>query len=406
MRTCDDGRSLLSRWQRLLLVPLLLVGAPAAFVHAASENGIYKFALPETLPSSLNATVRSRLVDAQYRAAFALAAQDQSAQPTIGEKLGAQALAVYRVDPLNIEILRTVALTRYSAATPTDALRLLTLATALNQRDSIANLWLIQEYARQQDLSDMLAAFDRLLRTSKRIRQSAMPQFIAALAVPEGREEVIGLLSTSPDWTDDFWIEFARNPVALDHVLEFFGRQAYEFETLPEAVRMSIYTNLKKTDRFEALAQLVSRDASLRDSEEAKGFIVEDAQNPFGWALSSKGNLTAGVQQRNSSLMIDGEPGAFGRVATKLERNIGPAVLAVSSDAQKRRNMSLEVTATCAGAQEVVARIVLGPGQSEGEAPIPAVECAFLELAISARAISQSGRAEAQIASVSIGRLP
>ena len=88
-------------------------------------------------------------------------------------------------------------------------------AASLSRRDSWAQTWLLSDYAKQGDLTNSLAAFDRTLRTSSSGQSRMLPAMFNMLARPDLVEPLTMLLLKRPPWADAFWREAPKHPAGL-----------------------------------------------------------------------------------------------------------------------------------------------------------------------------------------------
>ena len=370
-----------ARASRLLLLPLGVAVAGAALVHAGSENGVVPLAMVSAMHSTLNAEMQNRLVEVGFRTQVAQAADQQVTFEKMPDDLAELASDAFANDPLEVETLRTIALGRYAQEDPDKALELLEKATEISRRESMANMWLVQEYGRRGDLDQVLSNFDRALRTSSRVREAAMAPLVNLLAQPEAHPLLGDLLQKDPEWAEDFWSEFARNEVALDNAEAFFANNPVKFSDVTVETRRAIYNNLKRTRRFATLFHLAALDpdASISTSMDAdSGFSVTSDGDPFGWQLNSTGNFATVVNRRSGIMEIDARAGSFGTAAERVVPISGQQVLGLTMAQPMPANARIDLIARCpeTGGSEL-ARVTIESGEKAGQTSFAAGACSF-----------------------------
>lgn len=402
-RQARSGRTrLLPLWLRILLVPLALIGAAAAVVHAGSENGIKPLAFTETLESGLNAETRSRLVDAQFRENLAtdIKAGREASRPASATLEAAK--RVYEVKPLDIGLARTLATGEVAFDDQARAFEIVKRLVELNRRDAIANMWLVQYYGKLGEIAPMLAVFDQTLRTNREIRTTAMPSFVNLLAFPEGRTVIRNLLSNEPVWIPEFWAEFAKNPVALSNAEAFFGQDERYLKSLDEQYREPIFRGLKNAGLYEALFRLADTSgvAVVTAASHIEGFGSARTSDPFGWELTSTGKYVTLVERDGDALSVDAEPGSFGAVAQRLVRNGDSRQLLVKLAEPLEAGGRLEARLICADeTRSIIGQAILMEGDLVASGTIDPSSCSFATLTLIAKVDNGRSRVNMRIQS-------
>ncbi|UOR14981.1 hypothetical protein [Qipengyuania aquimaris] len=383
-RPGSEGSRLLAPWQRIALIPLGLIGAVAATIHAGSENGIKPLAATEMLELSLNDETRSRVVDARYRAELSQSVEAGLENATIAPEIAIDAERAFATRPLDVSMISVLASGKVAPQDPDRAFELMQRVAELNRRDSIANLWLIREYGNRGEVQPMLSAFDQAMRTDRDVRTNAMPAFVGMLALEEGRPVIRDLLSASPDWEPEFWTEFARNPAALVSAREFFGAGGYDLASLDDEYREPIFRGLKRVGLYESLFSLATETGQAEASvAEEKSFVSTSADDPFGWELTSTGKYVTHLDRDQKSLLVSAEPGSFGAIAERLVRLDNEAELTVSVSEPLGDGVRLEGRLICADeSRSTVGQAILNQGAKSGRGTIVKQSCNFATLAL------------------------
>lgn len=410
-KTNRQGREAVARpgvLRAVLVLPVSLAVAGIALIHAASENGVVPLAMAGTFHSTLNAEMQNRLVDVGFRSQIAQAKDGNVQFVAMSDELASQATDAYKADPLKIQNLRTLALGRVLHTQDSGKAReVLEAASVISRRDPMTNMWLVQEYGRAGDLDRLLSTFDRALRTSRRVREAAMAPLVNILTEPQAHEPIGELLQNDPEWAPEFWSEFARNEIALDNAEAFFADSPVKFAQVPADAREAILANLKRTRRYGTLFRLAAQlpDSEISTHPAQDGTIdVATRSNPFGWQLQSTGNFSANVNRRSGVLEIDARAGSFGMVADRIMTLRGSNTVRIVMADPVPETARLDMIVKCAGADgSELARIVLGAGDTEGQARFSAGACEFTSLQLSFDV--DEGRRDAllRVASISVG---
>ena len=391
---------------RLLLLPVGVAIAALATVHAGSENGVVPLAMASTMHSTLNSRMQNLLVEVGFRSQVVQPDGQQVTFNAMDEDLAQLALDAYSNDPLEVETLRTIALGKFAQSDPDKALELLEKVTEISRRESMTNMWLVQEYGKRGDLDKVLSNFDRALRTSARVREAAMAPLVNILSQPEAHPLIGDLVKRDPEWTEDFWREFARNDVALENAQEFFTRSGINFSDVPQGIRRSIYNNLKRTRRFETLFQLAASDpdASVAGGiGSEQGFPVTSGGDPFGWELGSTGNFATVVNRRTGLMEIDARAGSFGNAADRVLPVSGRQELAITLSQPMPQNARVDLLARCpASGGTELARVTLGPGEKSGRTEFAAGDCRYSNVVVTFNVGQGRRDALIQIASITL----
>lgn len=373
---------------RIVLLPLSVAIAVAAFVHAGSETEAFSIGPNPSSRLGLDANVAAAVADSNFKAEMASRqAQAQTEFPRLSDSLIALARHSFAADPLEVSSLRTIALGGVLQDDEERARRVMRLAAQISKRDSITDLWLAQDYGRAGDIEAMLASFDHTLRTNVRAREFAMKPVVNALASEESYAPLGRLLAGRPEWEIDFWREFVSNPVAAANAVEFFAGSGIPLDRIPERARERFYATLKREKRFDTLYSLAARDPAAKvggDALRAGKFVIADGGNPLGWTLHSQGNASAQIHRSTGELQIDARPGSFGVAADRIVRVEGNQELAIVLAEPLPDNVTLKLALTCmAEPRPELAAIVLGAGDKNGEIRVKASECSFATLALS-----------------------
>jgi hypothetical protein len=391
---------------RAIVLPVGILAAVAAYVHASSET-LLSPAGATSMRSSLTGHALTKLVDRGFAAAMVDSQTSGEGEfARISDPLLSLARSAFEFDPLEVSTIRTIALGKLLHEDEAKARLAMRLAAKVGKRDSTTNLWLAQDYGRSGDIAALTASFDNMLRTSVRARESAMKPLVELL----GREESFGplgdLLTRRPEWEREFWQEFVGNPVALQNSAEFFKRTGLPIDRLLPDERATLYANLKGLGQFETLHALATLDPAAAEGAKqlAEGrFVSVKRGYPLGWTTHARGSFAAEIHPRSGELQIDARSGSFGLAADRVFRLDRNHRLGIRMAEAVPANAGVQLAAACPGSDgQLLARIVLAPGAMAGETDISAGACEFATLRLSFTA--EQGRRDPfiRIASISL----
>jgi hypothetical protein len=238
-----------------------------------------------------------------------------------------------------------------------------------------------------------------MLRTSARARDFAIKPLVEALASPESHAPLGRLLARKPDWEDQFWLEFARNPVSVPLAADFLENSSLTADRIPEGPRRELYTSLRQRSLFSTLYRVAALDrkAGAGSQELAAGKFVTTANgNALGWTLHSEGSFSVGVHQRTDELQIDARGGAFGIAADRVAPVDGSRRVTITMAEPVPSNAAVKLAVQCAdGSKRELTSVSLRSGQRGGQAVFSADGCGFVNIELSFNV--ESGRRDALI---------
>ena len=386
----------------LVVGALALAVAVGAFYHAASENRIDLPVGSTMISTGISASLASAAVERDFRQHLAIgAANGELEAAPISSALYDRARAAYSADPLDITTARTIALGRLAKDDRVRARRLLGVITDVQKRDTLTNLWMAQEYAQRGDVEQMLASLDLTLRASPRAREAAVPIVVNAIGDPRSFAPLAKLLAREPEWEEDFWQEFATNPVSLDHASEFFEATGLAADRLDQATRSRMYRNLREQNSFDDLA-FFARENPDRQNLISPFPTIEDG-DPLGWFLFSTGTYSTRSRAGGTELEIDAEAGATGVAAEKIISLDGGSSLSVYLKAPLPTNVDLKIRLSCAlNDMAPITTLTVEPGATSKSARFDELGCQYANLQITISVAAGRQGALVRIAEITI----
>ncbi|TGX50366.1 hypothetical protein E5A73_18320 [Sphingomonas gei] len=229
--------------------------------------------------------------------------------------------AFYR-DPTSVAAVRTLGLIQDVRGKRNRASRVLGHALALNRRDLVTHLWLIEYNVQRGDAVGALRHYDMALRTSAAAHPILMPILIEASSDPGIRAPLTQFLAKRPAWASTFIREIIAKADPVDAAVDLerrLGRAGAPFSAQQDE---DLAVRLVAEERFVTAAQLMNRNADPATVIDP-GFDFRKRAGVFSWALQSTYSLGAGEDLATSNqadhvLSIFSAPGQGGEVARQL----------------------------------------------------------------------------------------
>lgn len=374
--------------------------AVAAFVQAGAEAFPLQSAVSMDVRNSLTATAQADLAEKLQRAELATmgeAALTGEGLSPPSKELDARVRAAYRVNPREASVMRSVAMALVlpkDAEAGREAMRLVSDAS---KRDSLTDLWLALDYAKQGELEQSLSMFDYALRSSNATRQLAMIPLMSLLENPESHAPIGRLLAKQPDWAWDFWIAFSDNPIAMANAADFIKAGGVSPADTDPRLRDRLYVRLRSSGEESQLFELAMQDSQARELIEAQraGDLSNwQEDSPFAWQVRSDGNFLASVEPKSNEIRIEAEARSLDTAGLLILPLEGEDRLFIRAEYEMPEGVSARITAQCpveSGRLQLVS-LPLSSSSTSATSPVfDASACQFLDIALSFDA-SQANR--------------
>lgn len=276
------------------------------------------------------------LVFAQSRPELALSVDPEN--PVASARLASLLVARRAPDAADIDMARALSL-RALRTTPGDVMALRTLgiveartrprrggdlvqlAASFAKRDTAAQLWLIEYYARRGDDDRALDSLGAALRTSPAVRPLLFPALLQSVAQASLHPQLADLLTSRAEWPAEFWSYVADAPALPAEVGGLVTSVARLRGDLPKAALQTIAERLAGENRIAEALTLISAIDPTTDVGSAfvglQDFAAERLPAPFGWDLISTGRLF-GQPGGPGELRTDVRTGSQGLIARRL----------------------------------------------------------------------------------------
>ena len=228
----------------------------------------------------------------------------------------------FALEPLLVTALRNLALVAEAEGDVAKARTLMRDAASLSRRDFWTQTWLLSDYAKQGDLTNSLAAFDRTLRTSSSGQSRMLPAMFNMLARPDLVEPLTMLLLKRPPWADAFWREAPKHPAGLANAAAIRAELARQGIPGDENQNRALMSALAAAEEFAAADLLFSALAgeppegaqALRnhDFDRTPGFA------PFDWTTRFDSSMSTDLVRSEGTLRISTFSSGSGLAASQL----------------------------------------------------------------------------------------
>lgn len=225
-------------------------------------------------------------------------------------------------EPTAVAAMRVLAQAEEAAGRLDRARRLMRLAASVTKRDTLVNMWLIEDYSRGDDIVHALAVYDQTLRTLGEGRGPVLTAMASALSDPRLIQPYFRLLRQQPPWSEAFWHVAAQTPGALENAARLRMLIARARLEVPREKDEMMLSALVDQRRFETGFRLFE---AIRPPGSAGGALVNNgdfsrasAYQPFDWRLTSTGALGAAIDARAGTLQISAiSRGGLGMIAAE-----------------------------------------------------------------------------------------
>jgi len=255
--------------------------------------------------------------DALANAQLAATAKERSPATVAGAV--ATARAALAINPLSVSSWRVLGYAADIRGDEAAARKLIKTAESMSRRDSLTQLWLIEDAVRRDDIPGAMAHYDAALRTSRLSRDLLLPILVRATDDPIIRLNIAHTLTSNPPWREEFIIRFAAEapsgPVAAD-LLQRLKR------TGPVPLVPELALLVRRLAERGDIQSAFSVYRTLMDGRDSAalvrngGFDRENVLPPIDWSFFDTGGVTA--SQALDRLEISAASDAGGRAAFQL----------------------------------------------------------------------------------------
>lgn len=229
-------------------------------------------------------------------------------------------LRALRSTPGNVTALRTLGIVE-ARTRPRRSGDLVRLAASFAKRDTAAQLWLVNYYARIGDDDRALDSLGAALRTSPSVRPLLFPALLQSVAQTSLHPQLAELLTTGSEWPAEFWNYLKDSSTVPAHIGGLVASVGSRGGELPKTALQTIAERLAQDGRIAEALTLVSAIDPTADIRKAfvglQDFSAKGLPAPFGWDLASTGRLF-GEPGGGGELRTDVRTGSQGVIARRL----------------------------------------------------------------------------------------
>jgi len=354
----------------LMLVSALAVqSAGIALTKKAPDTAITAF--------PLNGLAYENIASAVF-----LATTETTGSPKEGAKAARPwALEAYRREPL---VPKAHAILALAEDVPERRKTILDAALALNRREPRLQAVVLQEQVANADYPAAIASLDRILRVKPSQDKELFPILTSVFAQREAISEFARILDGSAEWHIRFFRFAARQPSALQNLAILRSRTSFNDEIADRA----LLRNLEREGDIET-AYAVYREVAEVEGAKTIGTWRADYP-PFDWSLTDEAGLRAQASLSGEKLEISVKPGRGGVVARRWIRVLStPFRIRVDHSIDSEQALQdIDLTVRCPSTNIPILETNLSKQENGYLIDSLPVDCAFVEVAISARAWS------------------
>lgn len=374
----------------------IALGAVLAAALSAQSAGI---AVTKKAPdTAIAAFPLNGLAHENIASAIFLATTEATGSPEEGAKAALPwALEAYRLEPL---VPKAHAILALAEDDPEKRRQILDAALALNRREPRLQAVVLQQQVTDADYPAAIASLDRILRVKPSQYNELFPVLINVFAQEGAIEEFAKILDGSSEWHGRFFRFAATQPSALSNLAELRSQMSFGDEATDQTLLRSLVREGDVVTAYSLYQQIAGSDAT-----DAVGAWSYDYP-PFDWSLTDEAGLRAQPSLNGKELEISVKPGKGGVVANRLMRAPGTpfSIIVDHSIGSQRALPDIDVVVKCAGQGATIFEANLaqqGNGYRINSLPS---NCAFIEIALKARAWSGRSALSENIEAIEVVR--
>jgi len=223
-------------------------------------------------------------------------------------RIGTLARAAFRLEPMDERAVRQIALIQAQENGKPFARKTMVLASKIGRRDLIANMWLVEDYGRADNLPKVLEHLDFALRTSGESRSVLMAALVQAMASAEMVKQMRKLLANDPAWRYEFWSRVTEVKAPLENAVALRIAVAGDGVDVPVDADQQLLRNLVHTGNypyaFRLYRVLDAVDKPGNVARQSVGFDSPAKWPPIDWQVSSEGAYSAWLNTDRKELEV------------------------------------------------------------------------------------------------------
>ena len=292
---------------------------------------------------------------------------------TVGRQSASLRRAIVR-DPIDTQALSALAMIEEYSGNEAQARKLFLLSEAASRRNTLSQIWLVEDAVGRGDVEGAIRHYDRAMRVSVDARTSLLPVLVKASSEPGILQALLPVVKQRPLWWKDYLNKLALSGTDANVMASVLRATSPDLRRSDER-----YLAERTLRRMIALGAGAEATVAANRLEHAPGsvrslqngnFEVSDNILPFAWWLKDDGSIRAYrdvVPNGTLGLRVEAGAGASGLVAQQfIGLRPGRYVLkgvsgGVAADITARPSVEL----TC-GDGERFAKFTLPPSPDQG----------------------------------------
>ncbi len=276
---------------------LVRVGV-AAFV-AIAGYGAVTFTVAGVVRSDAARAYALAPYDGRITGRLAASIGDPEANLTARRESDALATLALRQDPTVVSAASALGFNAQAKGNLATARRAFFYAEQLSRRDTMTQLWAIEDAVTRGDVKGAIRHYDIALRVKPELGGLLFPVLAAASDVPSVRAELVGTLTRRPTWAEAFVNYVAvGNGTNSRMIARLFQRLGRSGMPLPEPATAGLVRTLLADGHVaEAWSYYASiRRGASRDRSRDPDFSARlSAPTPFDWLTVDDGGIVGSV---------------------------------------------------------------------------------------------------------------
>ena len=236
------------------------------------------------------------------------------------ERLQEAARRILIEQPLSAAGLRLMAWSDAQDGREAEAMRRIGMIERITRRDAVAQLWLLEDAVRRDDVPGVLRRYDALMRTQADMRAPLLEKLSGGLASEPVRSGLADYVDAGSPWAPDLLHFAGRQGTAGEAAALLMNVPALPDTTRYRSAYAALVAALARENDFASLRRLYPRlpgsaDSSLADPGLAGGGASQ-GYAPFRWSLTDSAERAARLE--GDSLVVSAAPFSVGPAASRL----------------------------------------------------------------------------------------
>ncbi|MXP13319.1 hypothetical protein GRI44_00910 [Altererythrobacter confluentis] len=227
-------------------------------------------------------------------------------------------------------------------------IKVLEASQAIDQRNRLAGMVLLQDALQRDDLPGIFPLIDRMSRLEPEIAAEIVKAFTTSLNYPSSMLPLAQALRSNPPWATSFWRNVPDSDPALANFMQLRGElaPAVDVQSDTNLIRVLV-TKERFSEAFEVYRKV------RHTSSQTKGHVDAGQFPPLDWDFAKGRDANARLAP-SGQLDVFVDQGSSGDLARKLVM-LSPGIYKLDGRLEKTQgsgNLSAELRCASAGVQE------------------------------------------------------